>query len=364
MNSFLVVFFDWIIPTFYVQLYDITLLKVMSVLRALEYTPNEDVHVFNLQNMFTAVGQMAHDFPSVFSFFLPEYVPPGRLAASSLVSPESQLLDAPKIVNIMNGLFSLLKFGLASCFGGFGEWTFVKDGTCEYDGDFVHGAARPQVKPSTNQSSVAVVADLSTLLTAGRLSPANREIVRLAYDGVRQTLPEWINGPRNENAVTNCLSGAKDAFGTREQAMAWCAANPKCQWLHDTNCDGLYWRPCSAGVAKMVVGDMKACTKVRPATASADVLALAKQTREAEALALAQQLMVTTAEFHTTNVVRASGAERQRRDPTPNLNKDYKAVVYLLLGGGCDSFNMLTPHTCTQGPTVRLTPNPNPNPNP
>ncbi len=88
----------------------------------------------------------------------------------------------------------MLKFGVASCFGGFGEWTFVKDGTCEYDGDFAHGAARPQVKPSSEQSSAAVVAELSTLLTAGRLSPANREIVRLAYDGLRQTLPEWIDG--------------------------------------------------------------------------------------------------------------------------------------------------------------------------
>jgi hypothetical protein len=39
---------------------------------------------------YQAIGQEAHKLPSVFSFFRPEYRPPGRITSAGLVSPESQ----------------------------------------------------------------------------------------------------------------------------------------------------------------------------------------------------------------------------------------------------------------------------------
>jgi uncharacterized protein (DUF1501 family) len=60
----------------------------------------------------------------------------------------------------------------------------------------------------------------------------------------------------------------------------------------------------------------------------------------------AQQLMATTAEFHATSIVRKTGQARPKpKEPVPSV-KPYKAVVYVMLYGGFDSFNMLVPHTC------------------
>ena len=65
-----------------------------------------------------------------------------------------------------------------------------------------------------------------------------------------------------------------------------------------------------------------------------------------DGLNLAKQLIITTSEFHTTNTVEST--EEQRDKPTfpQSTGKPYKAVIYLMFGGGCDSFNMLTPYNC------------------
>ena len=61
----------------------------------------------------------------------------------------------------------------------------------------------------------------------------------------------------------------------------------------------------------------------------------------------AQQLIVAAPEFHITNVVRKTGNPRPAlQAPPPSVNS-YKAVVYVLLDGGADTFNMLAPHSCT-----------------
>jgi uncharacterized protein (DUF1501 family) len=235
------------------------LVKVLSILRAMEFRSNEDVNVFNLDFMSDAVGQMAHSFSSVFSFFLPEFVPPGRLSHSGLAAPEAMVLNMPKTVSTLNGIFSLFKFGLAKCHGGFGEMTF---GSCNNDGDFTHGTASPHFVPN-GAKSAAVVSELSTLLTSGRLSVDNRQIVEAAHASAK-------------------------ASGSSAR----------------------------------------------------------------EALALAQQLIATTPEFHTTNIVTKSFEERPEQPTPPDTGKSYKAVIYLVLAGGVDSFQMLIPHTCTKGPDL------------
>ena len=44
---------------------------------------------------------------------------------AGLVSPESQLLDMPKIFGLLNDIVSLVDFGLNSCSSGFGEYEHV-----------------------------------------------------------------------------------------------------------------------------------------------------------------------------------------------------------------------------------------------
>ncbi len=68
-----------------------------------------------------------------------------------------------------------------------------------------------------------------------------------------------------------------------------------------------------------------------------------------DGLRIAQQLILTTAEFHTTNIVKTTSQPRERVTFPKRTEKPYRAVVYLMLNGGCDSFNMLAPHTCSNG---------------
>ena len=44
---------------------------------------------------------------------------------AGLVSPESQLLDMPKIFGLLNDIVSLVDFGLNSCSSGFGAYERV-----------------------------------------------------------------------------------------------------------------------------------------------------------------------------------------------------------------------------------------------
>jgi len=68
-----------------------------------------------------------------------------------------------------------------------------------------------------------------------------------------------------------------------------------------------------------------------------------------------QQLVVSAAEFHSTNQVSQSGEERvsteespgESETPSTESDTDYKAIVFYYLNGGMDSYMMLAPHTCT-----------------
>lgn len=68
-----------------------------------------------------------------------------------------------------------------------------------------------------------------------------------------------------------------------------------------------------------------------------------------DGLRIAQQLIISTGEFHSTNVVQSSNQARESITFPEPTGKPYRAIVYILLNGGCDSFNMLTPYTCSNG---------------
>ena len=59
--------------------------------------------------------------PTVFGFYLAEYIPPGRLSKAQLTSPEAMLQTAPKMISYLNGMASLIDHGLHSTDYGFGE---------------------------------------------------------------------------------------------------------------------------------------------------------------------------------------------------------------------------------------------------
>merc|ERR1719266_2104152 len=237
------------------------LLKVFGLMRSMEFQRNLIMPEIRLEGVMNSIGQMAHEIPTVFSFFLPEYAPPGPVSSASLVAPEAQLLQMPKVVGLLNGVFSMVKYGLSECYGGWGRKTPVSCGRFD-EGNYGKALGMLTFSPNGNDPH-EVVNELGMLLTAGRLSTESRRIIESAY-----------------NSTDDEMAG----------------------------------------------------------------------------LRLAQQLILSTAEFHSTNLVEKSGEARDvsvdsslpTSPPVTSTDSSYKAIVFLLLGGGCDSYNMLVPHSDCQ----------------
>ena len=62
------------------------------------------------------------------------------------------------------------------------------------------------------------------------------------------------------------------------------------------------------------------------------------------ALRVALQLVVTSPEFHTTGLVNPSSTKREPVLQPESNDEPYKAVLYIHLFGGLDSYYMLSPH--------------------
>ena len=159
------------------------LLKVIALMRSMEFQQAEGQPILRLNDMYNKIGMMAHEFPTVFSFYLPEYQPDDRTGAASLVSPEAQIMDMPKTVGLLNGIFSLIKYGLGNCNGGFGQnWHSCNEGNfigsqgyLSFHRPFINGTI------TLDDHASALVGELSTLLTSGRLNKESRQVVKSAY---------------------------------------------------------------------------------------------------------------------------------------------------------------------------------------
>ena len=248
------------------------LLKVMHFLRAMEMESNE-AHEVNLFRMRDKIGQESHYSPSVFSFFLPDYQPVGPILDKGLVSPESQLLNPLQLISFINGVTSLPKYGLVDCAGGFGQSSERKIGknlNCLIldDGNSSTEKVPFQLRwmPS-HWNATSIVQQLDMLLTGGKLSKNNREIIEAAYN---------------------------EALSSSGKAL--------------------------------------------------------------EALNVAQSMVAIAPEFHVTNTLVKNEAPAKLREKAPVKHSsqstatpidDYKAVVYVFLAGGMDSYNVLVPMECT-----------------
>jgi len=225
------------------------LLKVVALMRNLNFESKRNEELVTLYGLENSIGQMAYEFPSVFSFFLPEYAPPGVFKQASLVAPEAMAIQYS--IGLLNGMFSMVKFGLTSCFGGFGPPHKKCDKLIE--GQYGRSAGSLTFEPSSPQNATHTVNEIATLLTSGRLSKESRSLVENAYK--------------------------------RE---------PDRQKAHQ----------------------------------------------------LIKQLILTSPEFHVTGgSMDFIEEEKVRSLPKKSSLAKHKAVVHILLAGGCDSFNVLVPHS-------------------
>lgn len=228
------------------------LIKLYHLMRAMEFT-TESGREIELPSLNSNFGECPFESPTVFSFFLPEYIPAGSANEAGLLSPEAQLATAPKLIGFLNGVQSLIKYGLSSCDGGLGG-----SRSCAVRGN---SANRPQTdgylmwRPSA-PTSEATIDGLNLLLTGGRLEAKSRALIMTAY------------------ADTINATGASD-----------------------------------------------------------------------RALQVAQEMVMATAEFGATNDNAQRPMPRAPLPEVPVQNRRYKALIFLYLKGGADTFNMLMPHS-------------------
>lgn len=238
------------------------LLKLTGLMRNMEYQPTPQFpYPRFFKDMQATIGQMAYQALSSYAFFSPKFQPDGQIRQAGLVSPESERYSNFNILGTMNGFLAMIKYGLDRCFNGFGEtWNWEGVGGCQsrVAGRYANRASRPVFIPQDASSPAAIVDELATIMTSGRLCAEHREVIKTVV----------------------------------------------------------------ANEADPLLGIIKA-----------------------------EQLIASTAEFHSTGTIEPRRVERtiesDPESPPPEKSKQpYKALIVLMLAGGCDTYNLLVPHTC------------------
>ena len=156
------------------------LLKLLGVMRALEYVSRDEREVY-FKSLHDRIGQQVFQSETVFNFYDDDFDSLGPMFAAGLVAPESQLLTAPQTVSWANGLLSLVKFGLSDCENGF--LNYLGQGQECYNVDIAveQSAGWLTFTPTSPKDPAATLKQLSLLLTSGRLTPQHSSVIQQAY---------------------------------------------------------------------------------------------------------------------------------------------------------------------------------------
>ena len=114
----------------------------------------------------------------------------------------------------------------------------------------------------------------------------------------------------------------------------------------------LYFIPKSSDATGIVDELALLLTGGRLSSNSREVVKLAYgQTSGADKkLRMAMKLVMTAPEFHTTGIFKSINEARPEPPQPPEPSFPYRALVYVNLDGGMDSFNALVPHSnCNNG---------------
>ncbi len=153
--------------------------KVVHVMRSMELTRTLHTRRSDglLQgNVAGAIGSSCYGPPSQFSFYSPDFIPPGTFLELGLTSPPGELATLNKIVRLSNALYALPRYGLSACVGGIGmRWDRNLYAHCG-NGDGLYYNTAAYLGYALSDAS-SVVGDLALLLTSNRLSPENRQLI-------------------------------------------------------------------------------------------------------------------------------------------------------------------------------------------
>jgi len=165
-------------------------IKVMSFFRSQGLQYKSPLMIPNLMDTTqgtkrTGFGQGAFETQSVFSFFLPEFSPTGVVKSAGQFAPESMVLQNDNVLELMEGMMSITKFGVVDCERVASTsysrlvYKFEHVFNCpSTEGDTSHSPAIMSYWPSSTSSVDDILDELALLMTAGRLSPQNRAIIK------------------------------------------------------------------------------------------------------------------------------------------------------------------------------------------
>ncbi len=157
------------------------LVKVLSFFRSMQISFKTPLMIPTLLSMESEIGQGSYENPSVFLFFLPEYVPNDQSAQSAgLVLPEAMVLSGDNVLNLHEIMFNTVKFGVTHCYKPtISNWRARPPFDCATtEGDTSLSPAISEYWPTSTASVDDILNELDVLLTSGRLGDKNRAVIK------------------------------------------------------------------------------------------------------------------------------------------------------------------------------------------
>mmetsp|Transcript_20151 Transcript_20151/g.41987 ORF Transcript_20151/g.41987 Transcript_20151/m.41987 type:complete len:2123 (-) Transcript_20151:67-6435(-) len=328
------------------------ILKLLHFMRSMEFETTPGNEELELKTMSSVIGQQIWKSPTVFNFYEPYYVPP-QLVEHRLSSPEAELLNAPYVIGFMNGLTSLVRYGLTRCWGGF-AWS-ARTGCQDVDDGYLLSEDLTNTAGRLTFTPTAVdVPDSETYAP----TPAPVDATECADD------PEWRRWNPASSTPYNGQSCATAAQKMAEGNTYWCKESST-TYVDENGVTCYEACPVACGSCpqdvsglvrgKQAVEEMSLLlTAGRLSDLSKKVIEdeyekeLGRYANVGKATRAAQQLFAVTPEFHSTGANEA-GVDGEMREvveeDAATRDADYKAVVYLMMFGAADSYNFLVPHS-------------------
>lgn len=149
------------------------LIRLMSVARAFEITSPQTYGFFPFYQLNEVFAQSPYDYPTVFNFYLPDYQPIGDILDRGLAAPEFQIHNDITALSLPNAIWWLV-------FNGIMRNEEVGIGQRWYSQGDLDLAYETALASDTE----ALLGHLDTMLTAGRLTAANRATIATVIDAM------------------------------------------------------------------------------------------------------------------------------------------------------------------------------------
>jgi uncharacterized protein (DUF1800 family) len=157
------------------------LIRLMAYARAFEITSPQTYGFFPFYQLDEVFSQSPYDYPTVFNFYLPDYQPLGDILDRNLNAPEFQIHNDITALSMPNAIWWLVFEGITrDSEVGIGQrWYSQGDLDIGYETNLVADTS-------------ALMDHLDTMLTAGRLTQANRTIITGTIDAMPSGTPEEV----------------------------------------------------------------------------------------------------------------------------------------------------------------------------